>query len=177
MSETPSHESSQHADIVIIGAGAIGLALAATLAGPRSVAVLERHVSFGRETSSHGSGVIHAGLYYPPDWLKTRLCTEGNQLLYRWAQTYLVRHARTGKLVLAVQQDELPALERLHAGAQANGVPDLQMLSAVDLHSLEPDVRAAGALFSSSSGIISPLELLASYVEAAHERGAITAFS
>lgn len=168
--------SIQGADIVIIGAGAIGLALAATLSGPRTVAVLERHTSFGRETSSHGSGVIHAGLYYPPDWLKTRLAVEGNALLYQWAQSYMVRYGRPGKLVLAVEEDELPALEQLHAEAQANDVPDLQLVSAAQVKALEPEVQAAGALLSGSSGIIAPLELLASYLEAASERGAVAAF-
>ncbi|MEX0785857.1 MAG: FAD-dependent oxidoreductase, partial [Dehalococcoidia bacterium] len=100
-------------DVVVIGAGVVGLAVAAELASDRSVAVLERHESYGRENSSHNSGVIHAGIYYPPDWLKTTLCIEGNRLLYEWAAEHSVRAERCGKLIIAQDEQELAALEEL----------------------------------------------------------------
>ena len=77
--------SQPEVEVAVIGAGVVGLAVAAVLSEHRSVAVIERHDSYGRENSSHNSGVIHAGLYYPLGWLKTALCIEGNRLLYAWA--------------------------------------------------------------------------------------------
>src|SRR3972149_7648128 len=115
-------------EVAIIGAGVVGLAVAAALSGYRSLAVIERHDSYGRENSSHNSGGIHAGLYYPADWLKTTLCVEGNRLLYAWAAEHGVRVRRTGKLVLALGESEIPALPELVEAAQANGVQDLRGL-------------------------------------------------
>src|SRR3990172_11256630 len=111
-------------EVAVIGAGVVGLAVAVVLSEQRSVAVIERHDSYGRENSSHSSGVIHAGLYYPADWLKTTLCVEGNRLLYAWAAEHGGRVRRTGKLVLALVESEIPALRELAAAARANGVPD-----------------------------------------------------
>src|SRR3972149_5226438 len=159
-------------EVAIIGAGVVGLAVAAVLSERRSVAVIERHDSYGRENSSHNSGVIHAGLYYPLGGLKTAPCIEGNRLLYAWAAEHGVRTRRTGKLVLALAESEIPALRDLAEAAQANGVPDLRILRKGELQSMEPAIRGAAALYSGSSGGIGQMELKRSYLAAARSNGA-----
>jgi len=179
MSSTPPSPSSRtppDVEVAVIGAGVVGLAVAAVLSERRSVAVIERHESYGRENSSHNSGVIHAGLYYPAGWLKTTLCVEGNRLLYAWAAEHGVRVRRTGKLVLALGEPEIPALRELAAAAQANGVPDLRLLEKGELQSMEPAIRGAAALYSGSSGAIDQMELMRSFVAAARSNGAHFAF-
>src|SRR5512139_2591840 len=97
----------EHVDVVIIGAGVVGLAIAAELSDQyESIAVLERHESFGKETSSRNSEVIHAGIYYPAGSLKARLCVEGAPLLYDFCSRYTIPHKRIGKLIVATKQDE-----------------------------------------------------------------------
>jgi L-2-hydroxyglutarate oxidase LhgO len=163
-------------DVAIIGAGVVGLAVAKELSGARQVVVLERHESYGLETSSHNSGVIHAGIYFPPDWLKTTLCIEGNRLLYEWAAEANVRAHRCGKLVIAVEKEELGPLEELHRAALENGVRELEMVSDDRVRDLEPSVRAAGAIWSGSSGVIDQMELMRSFARAAEANGAIVAY-
>jgi len=163
-------------DVAVIGAGVVGLAVAAILSQQRSVAVVERHASYGLENSSHNSGVIHAGIYYPPDWLKTTLCVEGNRLLYAWTQKHGVSVQRVGKLIVAVEDEEVPALHELARAADANGVSELRLLERPELRSLEPAVQAAGALLSGSSGVIDQMGLMRSYLGVARSNGAHIAF-
>jgi D-amino-acid oxidase len=154
----------------------VGLAVAAILSQQRSVAVIERHVGYGLENSSHNSGVIHAGIYYPPDWLKTTLCIEGNRLLYAWTRKQGVKAQRVGKLIVAVEEEEVPALHELARAADASGVPDLRLLERPELRSLEPAVQAAGALLSGSTGVIDQMGLMRSYLRVARSNGAHIAF-
>ena len=168
----PQHD----VDVCVIGAGVIGLAVAAAVSGRRSVAVLERHPAYGRENSSHNSGVIHAGIYYPPGWWKTSLCVEGNRLLYAWAEKHAVRVRRLGKLVAAFDEDEVAALETLAQAAAANGVPELRMMDGHEVRALEPGVPAVRALHSGSSGVVDQMGLMRSYVEVARAGGAHFAF-
>lgn len=163
-------------DVAIVGAGAVGLAIAGRLSRDRTVAVIERHDRPGMENSSHNSGVIHAGIYYPPDWLKTALCIEGNRLLYQWASERGVRVRQTGKLIIAVEEAELPGLDALEAAARANGVSGIERLDAAQVRRLEPHVRCAGALHSSTSGVVDAAGLVASYERAARTQGAHLAF-
>src|SRR3990172_6457126 len=172
----PQSRPQREVEVAVIGAGVVGLAVAAVLSEHRSVAVIERHASYGRENSSHNSGVIHAGLYYPADWLKTTLCVEGNRLLYAWAAGHGVRVRRTGKLVLALTEPEIPALGELAEAARANGVPALRMLRKGELQSMEPAIQGAAALYSGSSGVIDQMELMRSYVAVARSNGAHFAF-
>src|SRR6185295_5154837 len=133
--------------VAVVGAGVVGLAVAARLVQGTSVIVLERHDRHGTETSSRNSEVVHAGMYYPTGSLKARLCVEGNRRLYQACERHGVPCRRVTKLIVAVEADELPALESLYARGLANGV-QLRMLGAAEAAALEPNVRAVAAIFS-----------------------------
>jgi L-2-hydroxyglutarate oxidase LhgO len=115
--------------IVVIGAGAVGLAVAMELAARDELVLLEKNHAIGLETSSHNSGVIHSGIYYPTGSLKHRLCLEGNRLMYEWAESHSVRTKRLGKVMVATAPDEVDALEGVLRQAQANDVPGVRRLS------------------------------------------------
>ena len=116
-------------ECIVIGAGVVGLAVARALAlRGREVIVLERHEVIGSEVSSRNSGVIHAGLYYPNGSVKARVCVAGKHALYDFCASHGVAHARTGKLVVATEDDQLDAMEALVARARGNGVDDLVRL-------------------------------------------------
>ena len=141
-------------EVVIAGAGVIGLAIARALAMEgRDVIVLEAADAFGTVTSSRNSEVIHAGIYYPRGSLKARLCVEGRQKLYDYCESHGVPHRRCGKLIVATSMDQLGELEKIKAGAAANGVI-LDPLSAVQAQVMEPQLRSTGALLSAATGII-----------------------
>jgi len=165
--------TAQSVEIVIIGAGVVGLACAAELARRgREVVIVERAARIAQGITSRNSGVIHAGLYYPADSLKAQLCIEGRELLYERAARRSIAHKQLGKLIVANGPPELAKLERLHAQAQANGV-QLEVLDARQIAALEPRIRAAAGLLSSRTGIIDAHELAASYRGEAIEHGAV----
>ncbi len=141
-------------DSIVVGAGVIGLAIARelSLAG-QSVLVVEKAPSAGTDTSSRNSEVIHAGIYYPTDSLKARLCVEGRELLYGYCASRGVETKRIGKLIVTTSAEEEGKLQNIRALAKANGVDDLQWLSQADVSKLEPEVACTSALFSPSTGI------------------------
>ena len=161
-------------DVAVVGAGVTGLASALAIARTgRSVCVLERHPRAGLETSTHNSGVIHAGLYYPSGSLKTRLCVEGRRLLYEFCAEHHVPHARLGKLVVATDASEIAALEALCAKAAANGVEGVRLVDRRFVRRREPAIQAVAALYSPETGIVSAEDLIKALVRAAEAAGAI----
>lgn len=160
-------------DTVIIGAGVIGLACAAAMATRGdTVLILEQNSSPGQETSSRNSGVIHAGLYYPKNSLKARMCVRGRELLYERAARRGIPHKKLGKLVIAAEPDELPKLEALTKVAQDNGAPGLVLLDRAEVNKREPHVRAEAALWSPETGIVDAHALVADYRAEAVSHGA-----
>jgi len=150
------HENMEESlDVVVIGAGVVGLAIARELAlAGREVIVLERHASAGEETSSRNSEVIHAGIYYQTNSLKARLCVAGRRLLYRYCDRKNVPYRRCGKLIVALSEGQQSRLSDLHAQAKINGVDDLEWLSQQEAAVLEPSVRCEAGLLSPSTGIL-----------------------
>jgi L-2-hydroxyglutarate oxidase LhgO len=163
--------------ITIIGAGVIGLAVAEELSCHYgNVLLLEKEHTFGQETSSRHSGVIHAGIYYPPGFLKARFCREGNSLLYELSEKRDIPHRKIGKLIVAVTEKEEETLLRLREQAEKNGVTDLSLLSEKEAKKKEPEIRVRAALFSPSTGIIDSHSLLRSFYIGAGDHGAVTSF-
>ena len=163
-------------DCVVIGAGVVGLAVARSLAlTGREVLVLEACETFGTQTSARNSEVIHAGIYYPKDSLKARLCVEGKQLLYEYLQERHLAFKRCGKLLVATRPDQLAQLAVLQAKAAANGVDDLRLLSAAQAQSLEPSLQCVGALLSPSTGIVDSHALMVSLLGDLEAAGGILA--
>jgi L-2-hydroxyglutarate oxidase LhgO len=145
----------EEVDLLIIGGGVVGLACARqTARAGRTVCLLERHARFGAETSTHNSGVIHAGIYYPAGSLKARLCVEGRHALYEYCDAQGVPYRRSGKLIVAGQGDDEVRLAGLLARGHANGVDDLEIVDRDFIRRLEPHVTAWAALWSPSSGIV-----------------------
>jgi L-2-hydroxyglutarate oxidase LhgO len=164
-------------EAVVIGAGVIGLAAARALAlAGHEVIVLERAYTIGFETSSRNSEVIHGGLYYPKDSLKARSCVEGRERLYAYCQEHGVPHARLGKLIVATAEEEVPGVEQIAAAARANGVDNLEWLSASQAQRLEPELQCVTALLSPSTGIIDSHALMLAYQGDAEAAGAFVAF-
>ncbi|WP_457426730.1 NAD(P)/FAD-dependent oxidoreductase [Roseateles sp. P5_E7] len=165
-------------EVVVIGAGVIGLAVARALAQRgREVVIVEAAGAIGTGISSRNSEVIHAGLYYPAGSLKARLCVRGKALLYDYCAARGIAHQRCGKLVVATRPADLARLEQLAASGAANGVDDLRLLSRAETLALEPALQAAGALLSPSSGIIDSHGLMTALLGDAEAAGATLALA
>ncbi|MFC2059490.1 NAD(P)/FAD-dependent oxidoreductase [Chloroflexota bacterium] len=161
----------EEVEITIIGAGVVGLAIAAELAGNREVYVLEKNETFGQETSSRNSEVIHAGIYYPPGSLKARLCVAGNTMLYELGERCGIGNRKLGKLIVATEEQEISDLEGLLENGKKNGV-NLEFLSGQEVKKLEPAVIALAAIFSPSTGIIDSYGLMRYFAGVAKDNGA-----
>ena len=159
--------------LTVVGAGVVGLAIAARLAPDiPNLVVLERNGAAGMETSSRNSEVIHAGIYYPAGSLKARLCIEGNRRIYELCGRHAIPHRRTGKIITASDEGEHAALERLLAQGLENGVA-LRRITASEAHCLEPAVSSSDALLSPDSGIVSAHGLMDHLLGRARDAGAI----
>jgi L-2-hydroxyglutarate oxidase LhgO len=141
-------------DITVLGAGVIGLAIARELSKTcKDIFVLEKNLSFGQEISSRNSEVIHTGIYYPKDSLKTKTCIEGRHLIYEFCAKNRTAHKKTGKLIVAINDSEVKDLEKIFKQGLENGVDDLRLLSKDEIKELEPNVQAQAAIYSPSTGI------------------------
>ena len=163
---------SYEADIVIIGAGIIGLAIASEVSREgREVYLLEINETFGEEQSSRNSEVIHAGIYYEKNSLKAKMCLEGNNLLYELCESKCIAHKKCGKIVVATNLAEETELEDLYKRGQDNGVP-LKMLSQREMSQLEPNLRGTAAFFSPTTGIVDSYSLMKSFLGMSKDKGA-----
>ena len=162
---------------VVIGAGVVGLAVARALAtAGREVVVLEGEDAIGTHTSSRNSEVIHAGIYYPQGSLKATSCVQGNRLLYEYCVAHGVPHRRSGKLIVATDEKQLPELQEIQRKAHANGVTDVVWMTREQALALEPELRCVAALYSPSTGIIDSHALMLAYLGDAEAHGAMLAF-
>jgi L-2-hydroxyglutarate oxidase len=143
-------------DVAIIGGGIVGLATAHALTDNevRSVVVLEAEDRVAAHQTGHNSGVIHSGLYYKPGSLKARNCIVGREAMYRFCQEHGIAHERCGKVVVAVEEQELPALEELQRRGTANGLQGLRRLGPEELREFEPHVRGLAGLHVAETGIV-----------------------
>ena len=160
-------------DVTVIGGGIVGCAVAAEVSGlGLTTALVEMESGLARGTTSRNSEVSHGGMYYPTGSLKARHCVAGRRLMKEFCATAGVGYRECGKLIVAVEDDEIPELERLLALGQANGVEDLRIIDAAELVRLEPDVRAVAGLFSPRTAVFDAEGATRAFAHLAGERGA-----
>lgn len=165
-------------NITIIGAGVVGLATAAELSAfCDNIIVLEKHDSFGRETSSRNSEVIHSGIYYPHGSLKATLCVEGAKLLYELCACHSIPYRKTGKLIVAADKSEELILTNLLEKGRQNNVQGLTLLSKQDVSTREPHIIAEAALYAPETGIIDSHSLMKHFYTVAEANGTLFAFN
>lgn len=163
-------------DVVIVGAGVVGLAIARAMAmAGREVLILESEKQFGTGISSRNSEVIHAGLYYPQGSLKARTCVRGRELLYRYCSERNLPYARLGKLVVAVDDGQRGDLKTIARAGEANGVASLMLLERAEVGALEPAVCVAAALYSPDTGILDSHAYMTALLGDAENNGAVLA--
>ena len=151
------------ADVVVIGAGVVGLAIGRALAqSGREVWVLEAGPGIGGGVSSRNSEVIHAGIYYPAGSLKARMCVDGKHMLYEYCDSHGVPYSRLGKLIVAAEPAEVPTLAAIRDRAAVNGV-ELHPLDGAAARALEPALRVEAALHSPSTGIVDSHALMLAF--------------
>ena len=144
-------------DIAIVGAGILGLAVARELHMRQpdlAIRVLEKEDGVGRHQTGHNSGVLHAGIYYTPGSLKARLCVEGMRDMYEYCERNDIAFERCGKVIVALDESQLPGLDELERRGRENGVPGLRRLDGAGLREVEPHARGIAALHSPATGIV-----------------------
>jgi 2-hydroxyglutarate dehydrogenase len=144
-------------EVAVVGGGIVGLATARELLSRSpgmTLAVLEREREVGLGQTTWNSGVVHAGIYYPPGSLKAKLCVEGARALYSYCDEHGIRAERSGKLIIATSEHELAGLDELERRGRANGVPGLRRLRGDEIAEVEPHARGIAALHSPATGIV-----------------------
>jgi L-2-hydroxyglutarate oxidase LhgO len=164
-------------DITIIGAGVIGLAITSRLSEDhRNILLVEKNGSFGQETSSRNSEVIHAGMYYPTGFLKASFCVEGNKRLYDYCGKHNIPNHRIGKLIVATDHEEAEQLQSIKKQGDENGVEGLAFFGRYEVNRMEPLVNAVEALFSANTGIIDSHALMRSLSITVQNNGVVCAY-
>ncbi len=160
-------------NVVIIGGGVVGCAIARELSRHvQDVFLLEQSPRLGMATSTRNSGVIHSGIYYPPEFMKARFCVEGNRLTKEFCAAHGVPHRNCGKIVVAKDQSEIAELEKLAENGRRNGVEGLKIVGPERIRQLEPHIRVAAALEVPSTAIVSAEELVKAFARLATDQGA-----
>jgi L-2-hydroxyglutarate oxidase LhgO len=164
-------------DCVVIGAGVIGLAVAREMAlQGRETILLERESAFGTISSARNSEVIHAGIYYPKDSLKAKLCVEGNRMLYEYCRTHHVATQPYGKLIVASDQSQLDDLQAILYKAQQNNVPEIKMITGKQAKSMETELQCTAAVLSSTTGIVDSHGFMLSLLGGFEDAGGMIAY-
>ncbi len=159
--------------ILVVGAGVIGLAIAREISeAGHEVILCEKEKVIGSHTSSRNSGVIHAGIYYLQNSLKAELCIQGKELLYKYCKENYIPHKQVGKLIVATNKKQLNDLVRIRDRAFANGV-DLQLLSRRETQEMEVELDVCGSLWSDTTGIVDPNELMFSLLKDVESTGGV----
>jgi len=163
-------------DIVIIGAGIVGLATAMEMLvryPSLKLAVLEKEHELASQQTGHNSGVIHSGIYYTPGSLKAKACVAGKAALIQFCQEHGVSYELCGKVIVATHEEELPRLEQLYQRGLANGVPDLEMIGPERLREIEPHAGGIKALYSPTTGIVDFGQVARAYAREVTSRGGV----
>lgn len=166
-------------DIAVIGAGVVGLSVALMVAANQAgltIAVLEKNRRFGQEISSRNSEVIHSGLYYAPEMLKSQLCVRGNQILYDFCASRQVAHRKTGKILSALDQYDEAELDRLYENARLNHV-SVRRLTQKQIAAMEPEIAGIAGLYFPNSGIINAHEFMQALYYEGQQAGVIYLFA
>ena len=168
----------ERVDVVVIGAGVVGLAVARALSqAGRDVIIVEKNGAIGEETSSRNSEVIHAGIQYKSGGVRASIAVRGRDLLYDYCRSHNVNHKRCGKLLVATNEDDVARLGALKENAELNGVDDLKIVDVKTALTMEPAVRCNAAIFSPSSGIVDSHGLMLALLGDAEGAGAALALS
>jgi len=161
-------------DVIIVGSGVIGLSIAYFLSkNKKKVILIEKEKDFGKGVSSRNTEVIHAGIYYAKDSLKSRLCLSGKKKLYEFCKKYHISHKKIGKLFIATNKNEEVYLEKINSQALANGLMDLSHLSKKQIQIIEPALKCEMAILSPSSGIIDSHGLMDCLLRLSKDNGTI----
>ena len=164
-------------DCVVIGAGVVGLAVAREMAlQGRETILLERESAFGTISSARNSEVIHAGIYYPRNSLKAKLCVEGNRMLYEYCRTHHVATQSYGKLIVASDSSQLDDLQAILYKAQQNQVPEIKMITGDQARAMEPELNCAAAVLSASTGIVDSHGFMLSLLGGFEDAGGMIAY-
>lgn len=162
-------------DVVVVGAGIVGLATALALVRKETglqVEVIDKEASPARHQSSHNSGVVHSGIYYAPGSQKAKLCREGRQRMIEFVEMHKIKHRVCGKLILASREEELPRLEELYRRGTQNGIPRLARLGPKEITEIEPEARGIAGVHVPETAIVDYAEVSEALVQELSAAGA-----
>ena len=167
-----------HTNTLVIGAGVVGLAIAKEISAKnRETIILEKESKIGQITSSRNSGVIHAGIYYQSNSLKSKFCVEGNQLLYAYAKKFNVPFINTKKIIVANNESQMEQILEIKNQAELNGVEHLEILNDKQVNKLEPLIKSFGGLIVPSTGVIDQHSLMQSYLGEFENNGGMVSYN